>query len=64
MIISILESYLENRSRTIETLKTFYPPMEVPLESGKKRVEYPNRYFIMHGEEKANFSPEELKAMK
>ena len=50
VIISILDSHLEDRNQGVDKLKTYYPGLENKNEKGKVVIEYPNKYFIMYGE--------------
>ena len=50
VIISILETYLGDRSQSLEKIKTYYPSLESKDPKGKKTTEYPNKYFVMYGE--------------
>ena len=61
VIMSLLESFLENKSESLRKLLTYYPPLEGPNEKGKIVIEYPNKYFIMFGDIKPSRSAEELK---
>nr|QTJ24583.1 prostaglandin E synthase [Perinereis aibuhitensis] len=61
VIMSLLESFLENKSESLRKLLSYYPPLEGPNAKGKNVVEYPNRYFIMFGETKPSRSAEVLK---
>ncbi len=62
--MSVLQSFLEDRSRPLATLQTYYPSMEVRLKNGKTGTEFPNRYFVMYGDSKVKFSEDQLKDMK
>ena len=59
--MSVLESYLEDRTTSVETLLSYYPPMESTNDKGKKVLEYPNRYFIMYGDKKTMQAPKQMK---
>ena len=50
LIISLLESFLYDKSRSIPTLLSYYPVMESENARGKTVYEYPNKYFVMYGE--------------
>ena len=52
VIISILESFLEDRNTSLETFLSYYPPMETTNNRGKKVLEFANKYFIMYGDNK------------
>lgn len=60
VIVSLLESYLEDRTVPLERLLTYYPPLESQNSKGKKVTDYPNKYFIMFGERKTQKSNEYL----
>jgi len=49
LIISLLESFLSDRSQSVGTLVSYYPAMESKSSGGKTIYEYPNKYFIMYG---------------
>ena len=49
LIISLLESFLYDRSQPVSTLLSYYPVMESTSSRGKTVYEYPNKYFIMYG---------------
>ena len=49
MIVSILESFLHDRTTSIKTFKSYFPVLE-EMVAGKKKIEFPNRYFVMFGE--------------
>ena len=60
VIISILESYLEDPSQSIGKLLSFYPALE--SKEGRKTVyEFPNKYFIMYGEKEPSSTQKQLK---
>ncbi|XP_064649078.1 prostaglandin E synthase 2-like [Lineus longissimus] len=61
VIISILKSFLLDRSRSINLIQQCYPSLESKNEKGKKVVEFPNRYFLMYFDSKPDRSPEALK---
>ena len=61
VIISILESYLEDKTTSIETLLSYYPAIETTNAGGKKVMEFPNRYFIMYGDKKISQTPKQVK---
>ncbi|XP_063424268.1 prostaglandin E synthase 2-like [Mytilus trossulus] len=48
VIISILQSYLLDRSQSLEKLASYYPALEGQDEKGKKTVEFQNKYFLMY----------------
>ena len=50
LIISLLESFLYDKSRSISTLLSYYPVMKSENSRGKTVYEYPNKYFVMYGE--------------
>jgi len=50
LIISLLESFLYDPSRSVSTLLSYYPVMESTNSRGKTVYEYPNKYFVMFGE--------------
>ncbi|KAK3732157.1 hypothetical protein RRG08_026539 [Elysia crispata] len=49
VIISAIESYLSDRSTSLEKYLTFYP-CDMEVISGKKKYDFPNKYFIMYQE--------------
>ena len=51
LIVSLLESYTKDKAQTIEKLVAFYPELESKNNKGKTVYEYPNKYFIMQGEQ-------------
>ena len=61
MIISILESFLEDRNTPLETFLSYYPPMETTNDRGKKVLEFPNKYFIMYGDKKTFQTVKQMK---
>ncbi len=61
VIISLLESFLEDRTVPVEKLVTYYPSMEGVDARGKKKLEFPNRYFIMYGEKKCRRTAKQMK---
>ncbi len=61
VIISLLESFLEDRNVSMDKLVTYYPSMEGVDARGKKKLEFPNRYFIMYGEKKCKRTAKEMK---
>ena len=61
LIMSLLESYLENKSESLRKLHSYYPGIEGPNEKGKTVMDYPNRYFIMFGDNKPPRTADELK---
>lgn len=56
MIMSVLASYLEDPSLSINQLNEFYPAIESAKKGrfGKTLYEYPNKYFIMFGEKEVS----------
>ena len=50
LIISLLESFLYDRSQSVSRLLSYYPVMEATSARGKTVYEYPNKYFVMYGE--------------
>lgn len=53
LIISVLDTFLEDRSVSVDQLLTYYPSLESVNSRGKKVFEYPNKYFIMYGDSKS-----------
>ncbi|GFN73506.1 prostaglandin e synthase 2 [Plakobranchus ocellatus] len=51
VIISALESYLSDRSTSLDKYAMFYP-CYTEVISGKKKYDFPNKYFIMYQETK------------
>ena len=49
VITSILVSHLYDPSTKLSTLKTYYPALEETVKR-RKKLEFPNRHFIMYGE--------------
>lgn len=47
-IISVLETYMRDKSAQLTDIIKFYPVNQFPAENGKKISEVANRYFIMH----------------
>jgi len=64
MIMSVLRSYLEDPSLSVNQLNEFYPAIESPKKGrfGKTLYEYPNKYFIMFGEKE--LTKDQQKAIK
>jgi len=50
LIVSLLSSYLLNRSESVTKLQSYYPAIETKNSRGKTVFEFPNKYFMMHGE--------------
>jgi microsomal prostaglandin-E synthase 2 len=50
LIVSLLASFLQDRTQSVGKLLTFYPAIESKNSRGKTIYEYPNKYFIMYGE--------------
>ena len=50
MVLSLLESYIQDKSVGIERLHSYFPALESEQKRGKKTYEYPNKYFVMYGE--------------
>ncbi len=50
VIISVLETFLENRMDPLSKILAYYPSMESKNKRGKTVYEFPNKYFIMYGE--------------
>ena len=48
-----MESYILDKSQTMEKLLSYFPVIESKNEKGKTVYEYPNKYFIMFGEASA-----------
>ena len=59
VIISVLETLMENRSLTLDKILEYYPEYEVKNDKGKTVVECPNKYFIMMNERKLTPALEE-----
>merc|ERR1711976_326710 len=57
VIISVLETLLEDPSSTIEKVNSYYPAL-ISQEKRKTVYEFPNKYFIMYGEKKLSTSEE------
>jgi len=49
LIISLLGSFLYDRSQPVSQLLTYYPVLESKNSRGKTVYDYPNKYFIMYG---------------
>jgi len=54
LIISTLESYLNNKSTDLNTLQTYYPVLEGEKKYGRIQFDFPNKYFLMYGDVKPN----------
>jgi microsomal prostaglandin-E synthase 2 len=52
LIVSLLQSYLLDKTQTVKKLQSFYPQLESKNARGKTVYEYPNKYFIMHGDQR------------
>ena len=50
VIVSILGSFLEDRSQKLQEIIQYYPVVEVENKKGKMVFDFPNKYFIMYGE--------------
>lgn len=66
LIISVLDTFLEDRSVSLDQLLTYYPSLESVDSRGRKVTEYPNKYFIMYGDSKSipSYRDEERKWRK
>ncbi|KAK7084408.1 hypothetical protein SK128_013069 [Halocaridina rubra] len=60
MIISVLQSFLCNKSETLEKLVKCYPTMAYTDEEGERRIEIMNRYFLMYGQHPPGRSKEDI----
>ncbi|KAL3869901.1 hypothetical protein ACJMK2_042526 [Sinanodonta woodiana] len=61
VIMSILGSYLVDKSQGLERVTTFYPGIEAKNSRGKTVWEFPNKYFIMFGSRKSKATQEQEK---
>lgn len=61
VIISVMESHIIDQSQKIEKLLSYFPVIESKNEKGKTVYDYPNKYFIMFGEEPAYGTPDYMK---
>ncbi|KAK2169902.1 hypothetical protein LSH36_6g13000 [Paralvinella palmiformis] len=52
VIISVLETFLDNRTLTLDKILEFYPGLETKNERGKAITDWPNKYFVMMNERK------------
>ena len=60
MIISVLQSYLHNKSENIQKLVKCYPTINYTDEEGEKRVEIMNKYFLMYGQHPPGRTKEDI----
>ncbi|XP_066955611.1 prostaglandin E synthase 2 [Macrobrachium rosenbergii] len=60
MIISVLQSFLHNKSETLTSLVKCYPSIAYTNEDGDKRIEIMNRYFLMYGQHPPGRSKEDI----
>lgn len=60
MIISILQSYLENKTQDLQELVKYYPTMVWTDEEGERRTEIMNRYFLMYGQHPPGRTKEDI----
>ncbi|ELT91950.1 hypothetical protein CAPTEDRAFT_228714 [Capitella teleta] len=61
VIISCLETFLEDPSIPFDRIVSFYPPLESEGKGKKKVFEYPNKYFVMYGDKKIKTTPDQRK---
>lgn len=47
-IVSVLETYMRDKSVPLTEIVKFYPVNRFPAENGKQVSEVANRYFVMH----------------
>lgn len=60
MIVSVLQSFLDNKSESIDNLVKCYPTLNYTDEEGDKRVEIMNRYFLMYGQHPPGRTKEDI----
>lgn len=60
MIISVLQSFLHNKSENMDNLVKCYPTLNYTDEEGDKRVEIMNRYFLMYGQHPPGRTKEDI----
>lgn len=48
MIVSVLTSYLQDKSKNMEELASYYPMLVVSDEKGESKNEIANKYFLMY----------------
>lgn len=60
MIISVLQSFLHNKTEGLQDLVRCFPTMAYTDEEGEKRVEIMNRYFLMYGQHPPGRSKEDI----
>lgn len=53
VIVSLLETFLIDKKQSLQQLLTFYPGIEVTEGKRRKKMDFPNRYFIMYQDSKA-----------
>ncbi|KAG7171256.1 prostaglandin E synthase 2-like isoform X1 [Homarus americanus] len=60
MIISVLQSFLDNNTSNLPDLVKCYPTMVYTDEEGEKRIEIMNRYFLMYGQHPSGRTKEDI----
>lgn len=60
MIISVLLSFLHNKTESLQDLMKCFPTVAYTDEEGEKRIEIMNRYFLMYGQHPPGRSKEDI----
>lgn len=60
MIISVLQSYLDNKSDGLLDIVKCYPTMRYTDEEGEYRTDIMNRYFLMYGRHPSGRTKEDI----
>ncbi|ROT80218.1 prostaglandin E synthase 2 [Penaeus vannamei] len=60
MIVSVMQSFLDNKSENLEDLVKCYPTIEFSDDEGEKRLEIMNRYFLMYGKHPPGRSKDDI----
>lgn len=60
MIISALQSFLYNKTTSLQELVKCYPSLVYTDEGGTKKVEIMNRHFLMYGQHPSGVSKEDI----
>jgi microsomal prostaglandin-E synthase 2 len=61
VVISILKTFLFDRSHSLDQIEQCYPSLETKNERGKKVLEFPNKYFVMFFDAQSDKTPDALK---
>lgn len=60
MIVSVMQSFLDNKTENLEDLVKCYPTIEFTDDEGEKRLEIMNRYFLMYGKHPPGRSKDDI----